>query len=129
MELQTAFQGSEQASGARKPPSFSILRSTLQSLSRFQRITLLIDAIDECESRQDLLEFISDLEHSTRRISVLVTSRDEVDIKDALTSFKRVQIEHHVKKVDEDIKSYIEHRLSFDARLRKLQPSLKENIQ
>ena len=128
VELETAFEASQRRSGPQRPPSFSVLLAVLQSLSRLHPIILLVDAIDECDGRRDLLDFLASLQHSTQRISILVTSRDEVDIRDTLSSFTHVRLETYVKDVDQDIRSYVEHRLTSDSRLRKLQSSLKADI-
>lgn len=127
-ELDHAFSHSKNGNSPQKRPSFTILREVLRSLARLRRITLLIDAIDECEGRKDLLDFLISLRDCGARISVLVSSREEMDIKDALKSFMHVRLESHTKDVDEDIKSYIEHRLVSDQRLQSLQSSLKEDI-
>jgi hypothetical protein len=127
-ELKRAFDGSKAGSGPQKRPSFTVLRDVLLSLSRFTDIVLLIDAVDECAGRKDLLDFLVSIQHASQEISILVTSRDEVDIREALTSFTNVSIENHTSQIDEDIEYYIEHRLSIDPRLQSLQAPLKRGI-
>jgi hypothetical protein len=89
---------------------------------------LLIDAVDECDQRQDLLSSMAYLQSMSKSISVFLTSRHELDIQDALVSFKHVRIEDWTREVDDDIKIYIDHRLQTDQSLLRLKHSIREEI-
>jgi hypothetical protein len=91
-ELELAFDHSSNIAGQKRRPSFSVLRDTLLSFAGDNKIILLIDALDECGRRKDVLDFISNLKEATRYINILITSRDESDIQEALHSFTRLRI-------------------------------------
>jgi len=63
-----------------------------------------------------------------KNISIFLTSRHELDIQDALASFELVQMEGWTREVDEDIKTYIDHRLQTDRSLLRLKPSVRDEI-
>lgn len=90
-------------------------------------ITLVLDALDECQDRQRLLDLLVRLADSpTYNAKVLVSSRRELDIQDTFDSMPRIQIASDV--VDMDIHSYLEYVIKTNRRLHRLSPSLKETI-
>lgn len=125
VELDLAFEHSRHSN---KRPSVTLLRDVLCSLSVSRKVVLLIDAVDECVQRQELLSSMTYLQSMGENISVFLTSRNELDIQDALLSFKVVQLESWKSQVDSDIKAYINHRLLNDQRLGRLKRSVREEI-
>ncbi|KAF8544606.1 hypothetical protein BDD12DRAFT_872574 [Trichophaea hybrida] len=96
---------------ARKP-SFSTLRKVFCSmLENFDTLFLLYDALDECEMRQELVEFLHDLFSipSSCCIKLFVTSRKEPDIERAFRDTKKVEIA--AIRVAPDIKAYVDYEL------------------
>ena len=89
--------------------------------------TLVLDALDECQDRESLLELLVRLADSANcSAKVLVSSRRELDIQNAFDSKPRIPIESDI--VDKDIHSYLESVIKTNTRLRKLSPSLKTTI-
>ncbi|KAH4986916.1 hypothetical protein HBH69_015840 [Parastagonospora nodorum] len=124
-ELELAFQHSLHSG---KRPSIALLRDALCALSVSARIVLLVDAIDECSERQELLSTFNYLLDMSANITILLTSRHELDIQDALVPFEHVRIEDWIKEIDEDIETYINYRLESDLRLSRLKPSIKDEV-
>jgi hypothetical protein len=124
-ELEVAYQHSRHSN---KRPSVALLRDILCSLSVSRRLVLLVDAVDECENRRELLSSMTYLQTMSKNISVFLTSRHELDIQDALISFEHVRIENWTREVDEDIKTYIDLRLQTDPSLLRLKQSVREEI-
>jgi hypothetical protein len=109
-------------------PSLAVLQNALESFSVSSRIVILLDALDECEERDDLLTFLQKLVSEKSNISILVTCREDAVSNEALRSGQRVRMESHRREVDQDIESYIDHRLATDAHLRKFPRAIKDEI-
>lgn len=91
---------------------------------------LVVDALDECDDCGKILSFISMLQAEDLAVKVLVTSRNELEIEDALSSsFSRLRLEYQRNEVNRDIKVYVEHRLGTDVRLKYLPAAVKTEIQ
>jgi len=61
------------------------LFSILEKCLGFQQETfIIIDALDECDGREDLLHFLVDLSKSGLRLKLLLASRNERDIQQEL---------------------------------------------
>lgn len=95
-----------------RKPGYVELQLVLQQLSeRFEKVFLVVDALDECspEQRGEILKVLQGLvsprtSHACH-VKLFITSREEQDIKRALTSFPMIQIE--AKKVNDDIEAYV----------------------
>ena len=92
---------------------------------------IVLDALDECVEQDELLR---DLEKFCSwegvDLHVLVTSRREPDIEEALTLLcdSRNRISIH-ELVDVDIRTYIQDRLQFDPKLKKRQKDPKLQLE
>jgi len=112
-------------------PPVPILVEYLQSaVSRFDHVYVLLDALDESPrsvKRDELLETLERIRGwAAPGFHLLVTSRNEPDIRDALQSVVEVQMKN--EGIDHDIANYISSRLGTDRKLRKWQ-SLRSHIQ
>lgn len=111
--------------GQRQPSSDELLQVLRQLIQDFSASFIVLDALDECTEREELLLPI--LEEIARwrleNLHVIVTSRYEADILSSLGCLipdnSRVPLES--KEVDPDITSYVRHRLSADRNLRRWQ--------
>jgi Cdc6-like AAA superfamily ATPase len=118
-----------------RQPQTDALETTLDAITeRFERVFLVLDALDECEDRQLLLSFIDRLMNwKSGKLRVIATSRKEKDIEDffkaKLDDGKRLSIQN--EKVDEDIRSYIHEKLQSDQRFERWQkqPKVQEEIE
>lgn len=68
------------------------------------------------------------LQSKGKNISIFLTSRHELDIQDVLASFELIQMEAWTREIDEDIKTYIDHRLQTDRSLLRLKHSVRDEI-
>ncbi|KNG91324.1 putative multiple ankyrin repeats single kh domain protein [Aspergillus nomiae NRRL 13137] len=88
-----------------------------QMLDTVKATRIIIDALDECTTRTDLLQWIEALIHSEGTVpQLLVTSRKEVDIE---SSFERLLPNNSIYPiiqgpVDDDILAYVHERLLTD---------------
>lgn len=106
----------------------TITEILLQIASQY-RVTILVDGLDECEQRRDILGFLRQLGRKGGYLNVLVSSRDEFDIREALSAFPRLRLETASASLDHDIGSYINHRLSHDREFKWLKETFRLTIQ
>ena len=91
------------------------------AIAKFDESFILIDALDECRRgphRSQVIDLLSELrELENSRLHILVTSRDEKDIRAGLDPkpFEEISIEHQ----DADITSYINEQLNTNKTLQK----------
>jgi len=128
-ELEDAFDQSMNSSAQTKRLDLAAMKKLLISLTKEHKTMLLIDALDECEKREDLLSLLASLRHETLQMNLLITSRNENDIHEALSEFPRLCIENFSSEVVEDIGLYINSRLDNDKKLQWLNPIIKSDIQ
>jgi hypothetical protein len=131
-ELENAFGSSKSRNAPEKRPSYSLLRDVLISLTRTRRILLLVDAVDECEDRKNLLDFmvaIREASENLGNISILLTARNDADIVEKLVSFDRIRLENRKEELSQDISLYVKTRLDKDERLHWLKENVKNDIQ
>jgi len=88
----------------------SSLKTACDHLERTRPVFLVIDALDECDpaTREELLPLLISLGHDSR---LLLTSRNEEDIWNALKSFPLIAI------TDQDVKNDIRQYVSRKVRL------------
>lgn len=97
-------------------------------------VFIILDALDECpknEERARLLTTVSDIMlHSSGNLHVLVTSRRELDIEEALLPLLTCPaISVQGPELNQDIKIYISWQLATDAKLKKWPKSIKAEIE
>ncbi|KAL8316101.1 hypothetical protein RB597_000144 [Gaeumannomyces tritici] len=92
-----------------------MLNSLRETCQGFNRVFVIIDGLDESHSRRDFLGCLKSMMSAPGldNLRVLVASRDEQDIKDALLPIATdVSMSNHV--VDEDIGRFIQTQLQVD---------------
>ncbi|MCJ1462463.1 hypothetical protein MMC07_001065 [Pseudocyphellaria aurata] len=126
--LQSAYSRSH---GGQKQPTTEELTDVLcHMLNNFNTTYILLDALDECADREDLLEFIETLMGwKMKSLHVLTTSRKENDIVKALESLVICQLCIQSALVDNDIHLHILERLSNDKKLMKWHDDIKKEIE
>lgn len=127
IELEEAFQQVHNTVGHQKP-TLQLLRQILENFVQRSHVVILIDALDECLQRQEAVDFISGLQRTKSSPSILITSRDDVEMQAGLYMFTHMRIEGHLAEVNQDVESYIKHRLSSERRLQWLNDSVKDDI-
>lgn len=120
--------------GARSPQTDDLVRMFEALVVSKMKIVVVLDALDECEDREDLLLFLeSAIGRRANGLSMILTSRRlrEFDdlFDDNLGEQSKISIQN--EEVDNDIRSYIHGRLSHDRRFKRWQkqPSVQEEIE
>lgn len=127
-ELQTLH---EQHRNGTQEPSMHALEKTLgKMISASPRTPIILDALDECTTREPLLKW---LEHA--RCHVILTSRELEDISRALGDWlaRSYIVDAQGSEVDDDIAAYVQHQLrKADSKLAntwKSRPDILSNIE
>jgi hypothetical protein len=103
-------------------------------VENFKNVFIIIDALDECAKvgeREDLLAMILNMKsRSLSSLHLLVTSRPEPDIKEALLPLLTIPaIPVEGSPVDFDIGLYVSWQLANDPKLKKWLPHIKAEIE
>lgn len=118
--------------GRTNVPTYAELESLLMQVLNStegpdnERITLVVDALDECNGRERLLQMLSSIHETVNNVRVFVTSRREPDIQQIFNDFPQVCLQESV--VDNDVRTYVEHTMKTNAAFRKLSDSLREFV-
>ena len=110
--------------GNRQPSLDALMNVLQQMLQEFPQSYLILDALDECTDRAELMRILEQMAGwQLEKIHVLVTSRKERDIESSLEEI--INEEYIVclqsQVVDKDIQIYVRQRLSDDKGLKKWQ--------
>lgn len=114
------------------------MKVELQSVLKLSGQTfLVIDALDECpisdenDSRNKVLALLTELsEWALPNLHILVTSRKEPDIDEALTPLLNLSsISIQTNQIQPDIHRYIKSQLASDPVLKKWSSLIKEEIE
>ena len=99
-------------------------------VASFKSSYILLDALDECTDREDLLEFIEALmKWNVHDLHVLATSRKENDIAMSLEPLVTCQLCIQSALVDADICVHVRERLSHDPKLKKWPVDVQKEIE
>ncbi|KAL8377948.1 hypothetical protein RB595_008573 [Gaeumannomyces hyphopodioides] len=107
-----------------------MLNSLRETCQGFNRVFVIVDGLDESHSRRDFLGCLKSmmLTAGLNNLRVLVASRDEQDIKDALLPMATdISMSNHV--VDEDIGRFIQTQLEADPVLARWPAHLLQNVE
>jgi ABC-type antimicrobial peptide transport system ATPase subunit len=109
-------------------PLQSLMEVVQTEISTFNRVFIVIDALDECEEqvRGGICDLLSKL-NDGKNVSCLITSRNLDTIAQEIGRHRRLEITAHSK----DIETYIRQRISQSNSLGrhiKRQPSLVDEI-
>jgi hypothetical protein len=108
--------------GRIRPSTTALVSALLEMISRIPECYILLDALDECEEREKVMDFLRKLEPLTStNLNALVTSRREMDIERSLSSFLPQSRCTNLSAdyVDEDIRRYVQHRWTTDSNLKR----------
>ena len=116
-------------SGEMQPSNGQIYSLLRKIISNKESTYIVIDALDECTDREDLLTFICDLiGFKLKGLRVVAASRRERDIEEQLRPITDFEIDIQSAVVDNDIRIYVQGQLSEDAKLRKWEQSVHDDI-
>jgi adenylylsulfate kinase-like enzyme len=120
--------------GERQPTSDTLLTTLQQMIQEFDEIFVILDALDECKERQELLEDINKIARwKIGKSHILATSRREKDIEESLDSLvndqKKICIQSAL--VNDDIRTYVQKRLQSDQNLKRWRnkPEVQQEIE
>ncbi|KAH6680611.1 ankyrin repeat-containing domain protein [Halenospora varia] len=105
--------------GQRQPTTDSLLDTLRDLLQGYDRVFLVLDALDECTDRSELLSAVTKISAWQLGIRILVTSRIETEIGEYLNRIGKEKIGIQSALVDSDIRAYVQERLSNDWKLRR----------
>ncbi|KAL8840097.1 MAG: hypothetical protein Q9176_004119 [Flavoplaca citrina] len=117
-----------------KQPSLEELSTLFQSMIEASGTTFIVlDALDECNSRGELLRLIESIEAwGQADLHMLLTSRTETDIRSTVESLNYSMYTTNIQASlnTEDIRTHIRSRLSLDADLKRWRKDARalENI-
>ena len=108
--------------GERQPSLDVLLQVLQQTIQEFPCSYIILDALDESIDRAELMEILETMaDWKLEKLHIMVTSRKERDLESSLECLVE---EHNTiclqsKVVDNDISTYVHHRLCDDKKLRK----------
>jgi hypothetical protein len=108
--------------GQRKPSGHNLLEVTQQAAQEFTQVFVVIDALDECTQRSELMDMLETVDGwQLDNLHLLITSRKERDIERSLNGYvmeeNAICLQRDV--VDPDIQRYVKKRLHDDKSLAK----------
>ncbi|KAI0574012.1 multiple ankyrin repeats single kh domain protein [Pyrenophora tritici-repentis] len=108
--------------GKRQPSLHALLQVTREAAQEFTHVYVVLDALDECTQRSELMDMLETIaEWQLDNLHLLMTSRKERDIESSLEEYIKdedaVCLQRDV--VDEDIQRYVQQRLRVDKGLAK----------
>jgi hypothetical protein len=109
-------------SGQRQPAMDPLLEATRQAAQDFTQIYIVLDALDECKQRSELLDTLETVAGwQLGNLHLLMTSRKEIDIERSLEAYVEesdtVCLQRDV--MNQDIQRYVHQRLRDDKGLAK----------
>jgi ankyrin repeat domain-containing protein 50 len=113
-------------------PPRQVLIGTLMSLiPSAGRIYIVLDALDECSERTELVELIQTLtRHKSANINFLVTSQEERSIEVALQGIATYNIRIGSKDIDTGVKLHVRRSLTTTGKLwRWVDDAVKDEIE
>ena len=125
--LQSLFSQSQDG----QQPTQDALELTLkQMLGKFEEKFIIVDALDECQEREELLLLLKNLcSWGIEKVHVLSTSRRERDIEETLASLVTSEICLQSDLVNVDIRTYLSEQLKKDSKLRRWSPNVQREIE
>lgn len=118
-----------------RQPTHEMLKATLyQTMVSFNETFIILDALDECLERQELLEDIEEFNSWTdANLHLLSTSRREKDIEERIEPLARDRgkISMDSVRINDDIRAYVHERLRADPELKRWrkQPKVQQEIE
>lgn len=111
------------------PSTEALEKILLSSITQYDEVCLLLDALDECpeddDTRQDVLDLLQQLAQATNNLRLFITSRQLQDIQSSMIDLTAYPMSVDTDAVDTDIEKYVRSALSHDTRLGKLPDTTK----
>ena len=114
------------------PPSPVLIAYLRRLIQRFCHVYIILDALDEnprSGSREHVLDALETMRNwGLQCLHLLVTSRDEPDIRESFDLLPAYQVKMQNSGIDKDIRDFISARLDTDRRLKNVLP-YRERVQ
>jgi hypothetical protein len=112
------------------PPSIESLHTTLLSiLEAFDDVFIILDALDECTERKDVLKWVKEMTFWRKgKLHLLATSRPEEDIGKHLRLLDSDHVYIKQDLITRDVKRYINCTLDDDVAFDRWNNKIKANI-
>ncbi len=118
------------SNGQTKPTTQSLVTVFHKLLEASRSVDIVVDAADECNQRQDLLQLLEEInKRNINGLHLLVTSRREKDIEDALDPLLSGRIPLEESGIESDIRVFIHHMVHSDKKLSKWPVDLRSDIE
>ena len=105
----------------------SIVKDVLES---FHEVYIVIDAFDECEQSEEVIQWIQELvEDSDGRLHLLVSSRQDYRFRSPLESFTTAVLALDERTFENDIQLFIREKLSADPRMKRWPPNIQNDVE
>ena len=104
------------------------METFLSIAKRLPRLYILVDALDECNDRTELLRFLKRILESKVGLNLLITSRKEHEFYVALKDGVDCTVSIQDERVDADICLHVKSCLASDPKLSLWNPEMKEKI-
>ena len=100
------------------PPIQEFLDVLKSILCRHERVYIVVDALDECTDQEELFDLLKSIrDWKLECLSILVTSRDEPDIRECVLPTPKQEIRLQNSAIDNDVRLFIAETLQKDKRL------------
>lgn len=111
--------------GRQQPDAWSLEQFLHKIIGGFSRVIIVADALDECAEQSNLFQVVERL-RGLRNLSLLITSRDELNIKLQFTNLPSL----FIKKDDNsaDIENFVGGEIQRQPKLARLKPTTKLDI-
>ena len=116
--------------GGHRHLSADMLRIALSLvLAKFQDVYLLVDSMDECTQRKELLGWMKEMKTSkTGNLHLLATSRPEHIIKECMELLEIVQVCLEGDDVNRDIESCLDDLLDESEKLKRWGKEIRQKL-
>ncbi len=115
----------------RTQPSSDVIADALQDILRVGKQTyIIVDALDECVEREELLLWLKDITGSALpNVRVFGTSRKEHDLEESFEDLATTIVDFENTLVDKDVQLYLKSQLRSDKYLSKWSPKVQKEIE
>ncbi|KAG9757778.1 purine and uridine phosphorylase, partial [Aureobasidium melanogenum] len=103
--------------GENQPSTQSLIRTLESVLQVIGRVIVVLDVLDECTTRRDLLQWLAETAaKNSSGIQIIATSRKEYDIEVAFAKWLTddVMVSIQQLEMDKDIQAYVHNRIRSD---------------
>jgi hypothetical protein len=116
--------------GQQQPTTDALILTLQHMLVDFDQTFIILDALDECKEREELLELLEKfVDWKLNGSHILATSRREKDIEETLEPLITGQICIQSAVVNADIQICLRERLQYDPKLRKWPVMVQKEIE